>query len=177
MPESAISNEAPFNLEKIGDNIIEENGDELFRRAEDINSDLKKLKILFHDIDMESVSSYYEAMTPEYASYTVAEKIEKIPLDSMHGALWTVDNLREFGGKIIHWASINSYENLDELVASVMILTVGNDNLENTDGDAAEKAELAPGDSASSMDENRAENGLAMGEPVHSQDVHKRIIN
>lgn len=92
-----------------------------FERAEKIETELKKIEEMM-GIDAEEMLSLYKTITPEDARSIVTMTIAKIPVSLMKDALWTVDNLRECGGKIMLWASMKSTRDAAMVAAALMVL-------------------------------------------------------
>jgi hypothetical protein len=120
--------ESAMKLENINnqlENSSDENEkDELFRKAEQVEQELERIESMM-GISAEEILSFYEMISPQDAQDIVEKTIQRIPLGLMKGTLWTVDNLREFGGKIMLWASMKSPREAAMVAASVMILTLG----------------------------------------------------
>ena len=147
-----------------------------FKKASNVGRELKQISQLI-GIDEEEIGMLYDSMTPEDARDIVVKTIERIPMGLMDGTLWTLDNLKKFGGKIICWASVASPREAAMIGASVMILTMGEGNIGETfceDGGDGKNNKHDLG--AMAGDGKDPEPPCGMGQPVHSSSLHRTLI-
>ncbi|MFA5994689.1 MAG: hypothetical protein WC823_07065 [Parcubacteria group bacterium] len=153
--------------------------EEFFKKAEQIESELNRIEEVM-GIDAEEMLSFYEAITPQDARDVVTKTIERIPMGFMKGTLWTVDNLREFGGKIMLWASIKSPREAAIIAASVMILTMGGGMAQEAMADESEPVEIthmADANMVEMSNNNTAQEGLGDLEVVSVSNERLNKLN
>jgi hypothetical protein len=148
-----------------------------FKKASDAEKELKQISKLI-GIDEEEMRTLYDSMTPEDARDIVVKTIERIPMGLMKGTLWTLDNLKKFGGKIICWASVASPREAAMIGASVMILTMGEGNIGETFCEESDdvKKDDADGSGAMAGSEKGPESCCSKGQPVHSSNLHRILM-
>jgi hypothetical protein len=148
----------------IGKSMAGAEEDGSFRKAADAEDELRKIEEIM-GISFEEMKTLYESMAPEDAMAIVLKTFEKIPADLIEKTLLTVDGLKKIGGKIICWASMKSPMEASMIAASVMILTMGEGDLESL------CAEIGENDNHIEVAEKRSADG-----GIHSSDLHQRIM-
>lgn len=154
---------------QIENTVSQEKRVELLKKAEQVEMELNKIEKII-GISAEEMLSFYETIAPEDARDIVTKTIEKIPMGFMRGALWTVDNLKQCGGKIILWASKKSPREAAIIAASVMILTLGSGIAQEATADDGMPIEITYMSKANSSNEsvntNAAQDSLGELETV-----------
>lgn len=147
-----------------------------FKKAGNVERELEQISKLI-GIDEEEIRMLYDSMTPEDARDVVVKTIERIPMGLMKGTLWTLDNLKIFGGKIICWASVASPREAAMIGASVMILTMGEGNIGETFCEDGDDGKNSPDDpEAMAGDGRKPESSRTTGRPIHSASLHKNLM-
>ncbi|EKE10666.1 MAG: hypothetical protein ACD_15C00217G0014 [uncultured bacterium] len=122
-------------------------------------------------ISAEEIKMFYESITPEDAKDITAKTIERIPQDFMKGDLWTTENLKKFGGKIIFWASMKSPMEAPMIAASIMIITMGEGDIADCSADGINSNE------SYMVDGIEQEEGIGYRNyPIPSSELHKGIL-
>jgi hypothetical protein len=145
--------------------------DKTFKKAEigSVGREFEKIQEMM-GISAEEIEMFYESITPEDAKDIATKTIERIPRDFMKGDLWTTENLKKFGGRIICWASLKSPMEAPMIAASIMIITMGEGHIEDRS-----TSEAIHGEQEAQQIEVEQEGTGYKNYPIPSHELHKQI--